>query len=157
MLFKIEKIRLRERRTGDRSMDALTLKQANDLIRIAMEKAASDFGRPVCVSICDGAGFLLAFQRMEGAPLRSIAISEGKAYSAARMQVSTDALLQRLERENIPASYFCDAKITALPGGSPLKNASGSIIGAAGISGLTSAEDQEIADFLATHFIQMAG
>src|SRR5208337_5412100 len=104
-------------------MDALTLTKANDLIRIAMEKAAADYGRPICVAVCDAAGFLVAFQRMEGAPLRSIAIAQGKAYSAARMQVSTDALLARLERENIPASYFCDDKITALPGGGVLKDA----------------------------------
>ena len=34
-------------------------------------------------------------------------------------------------------------------GGSVLKNADGKITGSAGISGLTSAEDQEVADFLA--------
>jgi glc operon protein GlcG len=130
-------------------MDAVTLAQANDLTRLAMEKAKAEYSRPICVAICDPAGFLIAFQRMEGAPLRSIAIAQGKAYSAARMMVSTDALLQRLERENIPVSYFCDEKITALPGGSVLKNADGKITGSAGISGLTSAEDQEVADFLA--------
>jgi len=137
-------------------MDALTLTKANDLIRIAMEKAAADYGRPICVAVCDAAGFLVAFQRMEGAPLRSIAIAQGKAYSAARMQVSTDALLARLERENIPASYFCDDKITALPGGGVLKDAQGDIVGAAGISGLTSAEDQEIADHLSSLAVQPA-
>jgi glc operon protein GlcG len=137
------------RREGNPSMDAVTLAQANDLTRLAMEKAKAEYGRPICVAICDPAGFLIAFQRMDGAPLRSIAIAQGKAYSAARMMVSTDALLQRLERENIPVSYFCDEKITALPGGSVLKNADGRITGAAGISGLTSAEDQEVADFLA--------
>ena len=130
-------------------MEALTLSQANNCIRLAMEKAAS-YSRPICVAVCDAAGFLVAFQRMDGAPLRSIAIAQGKAYSASRMQVSTDALLARLERENIPVSYFCDDKITALPGGSVLKDADGGIIGAAGISGLTSAEDQEIADYLAS-------
>ena len=130
-------------------MDALTLAQANELTLLAMEKAKAEYSRPICVAVCDPAGFLIAFQRMEGAPLRSIAIAQGKAYSAARMQVSTDALLQRLERENIPVSYFCDEKITALPGGSVLKNADGRITGSAGISGLTSAEDQEVADFLA--------
>ncbi|MGO9544273.1 MAG: GlcG/HbpS family heme-binding protein, partial [Rhodomicrobium sp.] len=87
-------------------MDGLTLSQANEFIRIAMEKAAAGYKRPICVALCDPAGFLIAFQRMEGAPLRSIAIAQGKAYSAARMGVSTDALLARLERENIPASYF---------------------------------------------------
>ncbi|MGO9805392.1 MAG: GlcG/HbpS family heme-binding protein [Rhodomicrobium sp.] len=137
-------------------MEALTLSQANNCIRIAMEKAAANHSRPICVAVCDGAGFLVSFQRMDGAPLRSIAIAQGKAYSAARMQVSTDALLARLERENIPVSYFCDDKLTALPGGSVLKDADGAMIGAAGISGLTSAEDQEIADYLASLAMQGA-
>ena len=101
------------------------------------------------MAICDASGFLIAFQRQEASPLRSIAISQGKAYSAARMQVTTDAFLQRLERENIQASFFCDDKITPLPGGSPLKNAGGAIVGAVGISGLTAAEDQEVADHVA--------
>jgi glc operon protein GlcG len=138
-------------------METLTLDRANELIAAAISRATENFRRPICVAICDGAGFLLAFQRMEGAPLRSIAICQGKAYSAARMQITTDALLHRLERENIPASYYCDDKITALPGGSPLKNAAGTIIGAAGISGLTSAEDQEIADYLANIVLQYGG
>lgn len=135
-------------------MEALSLGQANNCVRLAIEKATASYQRPICVAICDPAGSLIAFQRMDGAPLRSIAIAQGKAYSAARMQVSTDALLARLERENIPASYFCDEKITALPGGSVLKNAGGAIVGAAGISGLTSSEDQEIADFLANLSLQ---
>lgn len=131
-------------------MEVVNLKQANDLIRIAIEKSAVDYGRPVCVAICDAAGFLVAFQRMEGAPLRSIAISQGKAYSAARMQMNTDALLARMHRENITPAYFCDDKITALPGGSILKSAGGTIIGSIGISGLTSEEDQHIANHAAS-------
>ena len=65
------------------------------------------------------------------------------------MQVCTDALLERLRREDISLAYFCDEKITALPGGSIIKNANGAIIGGVGISGLTSAEDQIIANHVA--------
>jgi glc operon protein GlcG len=128
---------------------SLSLERSNDLIRRAIEKAAADYGRPICVAICDAAGFLLAFQRAEGAPVRSIAISQGKAYTAARMQTNTDALLERLRRENIALSYFCDGRLTALPGGSVIKDANGLIIGAAGVSGLASAEDQQITNFIA--------
>jgi len=133
-------------------MSTLSLKQSNELIRIAIEKAAADYVRPICVAVCDAAGFLVAFQRAEGVPVRSIAISQGKAYSAARMQVNTDALLGRLRREDISLAYFCDEKITALPGGSVIKNASNAIIGGVGISGLTSAEDQ--ADLAAQQSLQ---
>lgn len=137
-------------------MDVLTLKQANHLIQIAFEKSTTDYGRPICAAVCDASGFLYAFQRMEGAPLRSIAISQGKAYSAARMQVNTDALLARMHRENITPAYFCDERITALPGGSVLKATDGAIVGGVGISGLTSEEDQQIANHLADLVAQAA-
>jgi uncharacterized protein GlcG (DUF336 family) len=130
-------------------MTSLSLQLSNELIRHAIEKAAADYGRPICAAICDVAGFLVAFQRVEGAPIRSIAISQAKAYSAARMQANTDALLERLRRENIALSYFCDDRLTALPGGSILKNAEGVIVGGVGISGLAAAEDQQIANHVA--------
>jgi len=130
-------------------MSELTLAQAQSLVEEGMRQAAAKFKKPICIAVMDHTGFLLAFARQDGAPLRSIQISQGKAYSAARMGVSTQAFYERLQREQIQASYFCDDKLTALPGGSPLKNAAGKIVGAAGISGLTSAEDQEIANLLA--------
>jgi uncharacterized protein GlcG (DUF336 family) len=130
-------------------MKAIGLRQAQLLVTKALEKAEADFRRPICVAICDTQGFLLAFGRADGAPVRSVQISQGKAYSAARMGVNTDAFLERLHRENIEASYFCDERLTALPGGAVLKTAEGQVLGGAGISGLTSAEDQTIANALA--------
>ena len=134
-------------------MNSLSLQRSNELIRHAIEKASANYGRPICVAICDTAGFLIAFQRVEGAPVRSIAISQAKAYTAARMQGNTDALLERLRRENILLSYFSDDRLTALPGGSVIKNAEGMIVGAVGVSGLAAAEDQQIAN----HVAELAG
>jgi glc operon protein GlcG len=130
-------------------MASLSLEHSNELIRHAIEKAAADYGRPICAAICDAAGLLVAFQRVESTPIRSIAISQAKAYSAARMQTNTDALLDRLRHENIALSYFCDDRLTALPGGSILKNAEGVMVGAVGISGIAAAEDQQVANQVA--------
>ena len=123
----------------------MNIELATTLVAAAMAKAKADFGRPMCVAVCDRYGFLVAFAAMDGAPVRSIQLSQGKAYSAARMGVDTHVFLERLHRENIPASYFCDDKLTGLPGGSVLKDAKGAVIGAAGISGLTPAEDMAVA------------
>jgi uncharacterized protein GlcG (DUF336 family) len=133
-------------------MQALTLDTATRLIRQAQAKAQEEFRRPVCVAVCDAQGLLVAFARMEGAPVRSVAISQGKAYSAARMGVSTQAVLERLHREGIQIGYFCDSQLTALPGGTPLKDRAGVLCGAIGVSGLTSAEDQQVTDFVAGQF-----
>jgi len=130
-------------------LKTLDLQDAQALVAHALAHAAADFHRPICVAVCDAQGFLVAFGRADAAPVRSIRISQGKAYSAARMGVTTEAFLERLQRERIEISFFCDPDLTALPGGAVLKSAGGRILGGVGISGLTSAEDQVIANALA--------
>ncbi|MCC7547914.1 MAG: heme-binding protein [Burkholderiales bacterium] len=133
-------------------MPQLNLDIAQSLVTQAMSKATQDYGRPICVAVCDDRGLLVVFARMAGAPVRSVQISQGKAYSAARMGVTTEAFLARLQREQIQVGFFCDPLLTALPGGSPLKGADGSLAGAIGISGLAAAEDQAITDAMAAQF-----
>ena len=133
-------------------MTTLSLDVARQLLDQAMARATQEFKRPICVSVCDATGLLVAFGRMEGSPVRSVAISQGKAYSAARLGVTTQAMLERLHREGIQIGYFCDPELTALPGGSPLKDKDGTLRGAIGVSGLTSAEDQQVTDFVAAQF-----
>ena len=131
----------------------ISFHKAQKIVLTAIEEAEKEFKRPICVSVCDQYGFLIAFLRMDGAPLRAVEISQGKAYSASRMGTNTDAFLERLRRENVPSSYFCDDKLTALPGGSVLKNADGEVVGGIGISGLAPDEDQALANRLAGMFI----
>lgn len=133
-------------------MSVLTLATARDLIDQAMAHATEQFKKPVCVSVCDASGLLVAFVRQEGSPVRSVALSQGKAYSAARMGVTTQAVLERMHREKIEIGYFCDPLLTALPGATPLKDKSGALVGAIGVSGLTSAEDQQVTDHVAAKF-----
>lgn len=118
---------------------------ARKLVAAATSKVKSDYGRPICVAVCDRFGFLTAFVKMDDAPVRSIEIAQGKAYTSARLGVDTGAFLERLQTNNIPASYFCDVKLTGLQGGCVLKGASGQVIGGLGISGLTPDEDMQIA------------
>jgi glc operon protein GlcG len=125
-------------------MDTISLEEAQKILSGAVEKAKADFGRPICVSVCDRYGFLVAFFRMDGAPVRSIEISQRKAYTAARMGVSTDEFLARLHREQIEASDFGDDRLTALPGGDLIKDRRGAVLGAVGVSGLAATEDQAI-------------
>jgi uncharacterized protein GlcG (DUF336 family) len=107
---------------------------------------ANALGRPVCVAVTDERGALLAFTRMDGAPFRSIKLSEAKAYSAARLGVSTAAFHECLAKDAMPASYFADPMLTGLPGGAVIRSQSGATIGGVGISGLAPAEDQQLAD-----------
>lgn len=126
-------------------MEALTLEAAQKMIDRAVAKANSDFHRPICVSICDENGFLVAFARMDGSPLRSIEIAHRKAFTAVRMGVPTDKFYARLQQDQLQAGYFGD-NLTALPGGNPFKDAKGKLLGAIGISGLAAHEDTAIAE-----------
>jgi uncharacterized protein GlcG (DUF336 family) len=128
----------------------LNLQLAQALLARAVDRVPQEFGKPVCISVCDSHGFLVGFFRMDDAPLRSIQLAHQKAYTSTRMGVTTEAFLARLRRDDIPIGYFCDPLLTALPGGAVLSDAQGSLIGAVGISGLTPAEDQAVADELAS-------
>ena len=132
-------------------MEKLDQQVAQMIAAKAIEMAKSTFNRPICVAVCDQFGFLLTFARMDNAPIRSIQIALGKAYTAARMGVNTDVFYERLHRDNISPSFFCDEKLTGLPGGAILKDQKGNILGAVGISGLTSKEDQVIASAMANN------
>ena len=99
-----------------------------------------------CVAVTDERGALLAFTRMDGAPIRSVKLSEAKAYSAARLGVATAAFHERVLRENVPASYWADPLLTGLPGGAVVRDVSGVAIGGVGISGLAPDDDQRVAD-----------
>jgi glc operon protein GlcG len=128
-------------------MQTLTLDRVQKIVAGAVAKAGADFHRPICVSVCDESGFLVAFARMEGAPLRSIQISQDKAFTAVRMGVPTDKFLARLQEDRLEASYFGE-HLVPLPGGNLLKDPNGKVLGAIGVSGLTLNEDQSIAETL---------
>jgi glc operon protein GlcG len=130
-------------------METLNLQWVQTMLAEAVSMAQARFGRPVCVSVCDSNGFLAGFYRMGGAPVRSIQLSQQKAYTCARMGVTTEAFLARLRCEDISIGYFCDPLLTALPGGAVISDAQGRMQGGIGISGLAPAEDQELADALA--------
>ena len=126
----------------------LGLNEARNLVTKAIEKANADFKRPICVSIVDPYGFLIAFARMDGAPIRSIEISRRKAFTSVRMGVSTEAFLARIRKDNIEASWFGD-EMLPLPGGNVLKDSAGNVVGGIGISGLAASEDHVIAEEIA--------
>jgi len=123
----------------------LDLQMAQTMIIKAIEKATNEFQRPVCVSVCDTDGLLIAFNRVLGGHVRSVHLSQAKAYTAARMGVDTEDFLARLQRENLSISYYCDPKMTALPGGVVLKNAAGKVLGGIGVGGLKGDEDATVA------------
>jgi len=124
-------------------------REAAHLVLEDAVRQARALGAAACVAVTDERGALLAFTRMDGAPIRSVRLSEAKAYTAARLGVTTAAFHERVLRENVPATYWADPLLTGLPGGAVIRDWNGALMGAVGISGLAPADDQRLADIAA--------
>ena len=110
-------------------------------------------GGPVCLAIADTDLGLIALLRMPGVHQRIEHMAIGKAYTCAKMGCSTEALHQRLLREQLSLADFMDVRLTGMQGGVPLKDESGAVVAGIGVSGRAPADDEALAmkirDFLA--------
>jgi glc operon protein GlcG len=137
-----------ERSTFDSMMTESTIEYAE--ARLALEAILADVskrGKAAVIAVCDAHGDLIAFARMDGAPLSSITIAMNKAYSAARERKPTKEIgnASRNPEKGFDIGYFGDPRFTGWGGGIPVwKN--GRVIGALAVSGLPEAEDIELAE-----------
>ncbi|MBR9857934.1 MAG: heme-binding protein [Gammaproteobacteria bacterium] len=113
-----------------------------------VDQVMEDEGQPVCLTAVDDSGSLIYLYRMNGAPERLINIAIGKAYTAARMEMSTAMFRQRLSDEGLSTADFLDERFTSLPGGLPLFDKQ-ELIGAVGVSGRALIDDELLCQQLA--------
>ena len=76
-------------------------------------------GKAGVIAVCDAHGDLIAFARMDGAPLSSITIAMNKAYSAARERKPTHEIgrAARNPEKGFDIGYFGDPRFTGWGGG----------------------------------------
>lgn len=113
---------------------------------IAEIDALAGEGKPVCVALSGADLALHALLRQPGARVHIEHMAIGKAYTCARMGCSTEALHQRLIREQRTIADFMDAGMTAMQGGLPLLDDKGGIVLGIGVSGRLPEEDEVIAE-----------
>lgn len=102
-------------------------------------------GQTAVVAIADAHGELLALLRLDGAPLSSIAVATNKAFTAARMQRTTRELGTRIRERGTDIAFYGDSRYVGFGGGVPVRS-EGAVIGSVAVSGLTDAEDEELAN-----------
>lgn len=132
--------------TGTSALAAdITLAQAEAAVEAAKQKAA-EIDTRMDIAVVDAGGNLKAFVRMDGAWLGSIDIAIKKAKTARFFDMNTGAIGQLSQPGgplwNIEVSN--DGLIT-FPGGVPIRNADGDIIGAIGVSGDSVENDHTVA------------
>jgi len=99
-------------------------------------------GWAVSIAVVDPAGELVAFVRMDGAAYSSVAIAQAKARTAARFRRPTRSLDSSLTAGRLAILGLEGA--TPVEGGVPIV-VNGEVVGAVGVSGVTSAQDAQIA------------
>ena len=127
---------------------ALTLDQAARIVDAALEKGRAMNVLPLCVVVLDAGGHLKALKREDGAGILRADVAIGKAWGALGMNAtSSRALGQRLQdRPSFLASIgmLAEGKVVPVAGGVVIFQGD-EVVGAVGISGATSDEDEECA------------
>jgi glc operon protein GlcG len=102
-------------------------------------------GKAAVISVADSHGELVAFARMDGAPLSSIAISANKAWTAVRAGKPTADIGRKVRdsEQGFDISYYGDARFCGWGGGIPVRR-DGKVVGAVAVSGLPQEEDIEV-------------
>ncbi len=120
---------------------------ASKIIQEAMLRAREASYNPMGITVLDSSGNIVAFGREDGATMFRFEISRGKAWAAVGMGVSTRVLFERA-KDN--PTFFtslastADGKFLAQTGAVLIKDDSGAVVGAAGASGGTGDQDEEI-------------
>ena len=123
----------------------ITLAQAEKMIAKAKQKAV-EMELKMNIAIVDVGANLVAFARMDGAWLGSLDISIKKAKTARFFDMNTGEI-GKLSQPGQPLYNIehSNGGLITFPGGIPIKNDAGDIIGAIGVSGSTVDNDHAVA------------
>ncbi len=116
-------------------------------IQVELEKQ----GKGAAIAVTDTQGELLAFLRIDGCKLPSVAIAINKAFTAAREQKESKIIGESSRKNEFPMTNYGDLRYNAWGGGVPIVY-QGQTVGAVGVSGLSEAEDMELAQMGANLF-----
>lgn len=125
---------------------SITLAQAEKMIKAAKKKSVK-LKTKMNIAIVDAGANLVAFARMDGAWLGSLDISIKKAKTARYFDMDTGIIgslsqpggaLYNIEHSN--------GGLISFPGGIPIKNEAGEVIGAIGVSGSSVENDHAVAE-----------
>ena len=126
-------------------MADLTLDIARKILDAALAKVIEKKMKPMAITVLDARGCVKASLAQDGTSLMRGEIAYGKAYGALSLGIGSRAIFQRAQEQ----PYFVDAISTMtkgamipVPGGVLIMDTSGALLGAVGISGDTSDNDE---------------
>jgi uncharacterized protein GlcG (DUF336 family) len=142
--------------TAEIAMTAITLEQADRLIDAILRRGAELDCRPLAVIVVEPGCKVKAFKKEDGASMIRFEMAYGKAYAALAMGRSSRLVKVRAEQKPIFMRYLISASGEQLfpeGGGLLIRDATGDVIGAVGVTGDSEERDEE----LAAHGIHAVG
>lgn len=129
-------------------MAMITLNKARNIVRRTMGYGKEQELKPLCVVVLDAGGHVIAAERADGASPGRYDVAFSKAYGAVMLGMSGQAQKARAEQQ----AYFINAvngvfggKLVPVPGGVLVLDKKENVIGAVGVSGDTSENDEAAA------------
>ena len=126
----------------------MTLGTARTIVAAARAHAADAGFKPLAVVVLDAGGHPVAIEREDGASIKRVEIARGKADGALALGMGPRSIMARAEQQ----AYFVAAATSAVggslvpvPGGVLVRDGDGGLLGAVGISGETSDNDEAAA------------
>lgn len=126
----------------------LTLETARMIIAGTRAHAASAGFKPMTVVVLDPGGHVVAVEREDGSSMKRFEIGFGKAHGALALGIGSRSIMTRAEQQ----PYFVAAVTSAVggalvpvPGGVLVQDADGVLLGAVGVTGDTSDNDEAAA------------
>jgi uncharacterized protein GlcG (DUF336 family) len=127
------------------SFQTLTAAGARELIDAAAKHSEAE-GLAMSIAIHDAGSNLLAFHRMDGAPLMTVGIAQDKSYTAASYGMSTDKWYEVIkDDEPLRLGIVHTPHLTVFGGGYPIM-LGGALLGAIGLSGGHYSQDMVVAE-----------
>lgn len=130
------------------AMSDIAYKQADAIVRGALDAAHHEGSKPLAVVVLDRAGHVVAAAREDGATMFRYDIALGKAWSAVAFQTSSRALADKAAQNAnfmLSLSGTSQGRLLPNPGGLPILNEDAVVIGAVGISGDSGQRDESFA------------
>ena len=119
----------------------ITLEAAKKMVAAGEVEAVKN-GWNVAITVVDASGGLILFQKLDDTQPGSIQVSQGKARTSALFKRPTKAMEEMITGGK--TAFLAVDGITPIQGGLPVV-VDGKVIGAIGVSGVTSAQDEQIA------------
>ncbi len=125
--------------------EALTLDMALKMIEASKRWAKDVAGFPCSIAVVDASGFVVAAHRMDGASPATMEIAIEKAWSAVMFGIPTLLMSRWIDPRNLGEHIGVHAlgmvgrlkgRLCVIPGGIPIRNKDGKLLGAIGCSGV---------------------